>query len=176
MEKINLIDDSLPMCHSTGLYSSLIEGCWTLNRQGNRFYYDSNTRLTKEFSKDYGLEMLGEILKEASNYIDMDLMEVSEAYANLYTNETVTTIHTDHWDEDAVTILYFVTPEWETNWGGEILFFQEDKEVEGGFSYKPNRMMIFPSNKPHRVATVSSSAKMPRISIALKLVKKEGLC
>jgi Rps23 Pro-64 3,4-dihydroxylase Tpa1-like proline 4-hydroxylase len=172
MNKINLIDNSLPLCHATGLYGTLLEGSWALNRQGNRFYPDNNTRLTKDFTSTSDMELLVEILKEASNYIDMELMEVSEAYANLYTNETVTTIHTDHWDSDAITVLYFATPEWEINWGGEIVFFSEDKELEGGFSYRPNRLMIFPSNTPHRVATVSPSARLPRMSIAIKLVKK----
>jgi Rps23 Pro-64 3,4-dihydroxylase Tpa1-like proline 4-hydroxylase len=171
-EKIILIDDCLPICHLNGIYGHLIESDWSLKRQGNRFYHDNNNRLTKDFSIDDDLYILSEAIKEISIHINMSMFEISEVYANLYTNETVTTIHTDHYDKQALTALYFVTPEWEVNWGGELLFFSNDKEIESGLTYKPNRMIIFPSNTPHKVCTVSSSAKSPRLSLAFKLIRK----
>lgn len=170
MRDLKVIDNFLPVAHLTGFFSELLEANWNLGRNSSRLFHKDNNRLTITFNQEYmdKSPIILAIIDSLKNLLEKNL-DVLEGYANLYTHETVTAFHTDHWDDDAYTALFFVTPHWEDNWGGELMLFSDDKECSGGCVYKPNRLLMFPSNVAHRVCGVSSIAEQPRISITLKV-------
>jgi Rps23 Pro-64 3,4-dihydroxylase Tpa1-like proline 4-hydroxylase len=167
---LKVTDNFLPVAHLTGFFSELLEANWSLGRGSSRLFHKANNRLTITLATEYleknhlMLLMIGALKEQLESDV-----EVLEGYANLYTHETVTTLHTDHWDDDAYTALLFITPHWEDNWGGELMLFSDDKECSGGCVFEPNRLALFPSNVAHRVCGVSSIAEQPRISVTLKV-------
>ena len=68
-----------------------------------------------------------------------------------------------------ITIVYFVHPQWDFLWGGELLIFDKSKEnVTGGTFPIPNRAVVFPSYLPHRAVAVTRISPSMRISIAFQ--------
>ena len=60
------------------------------------------------------------------------------------------TTHTDSIGQNDRTIIWMVNPEWENNWGGEFQITTSDGIVVDSFDYVPGRIIILPSNIPHR--------------------------
>ena len=63
------------------------------------------------------------------------------------------TLHIDSSPIDitAKTYMLMVNPVWEKEWGGKFQLYSEDKsKVLEEYDYVPGRIIIFPSNLPHR--------------------------
>lgn len=59
------------------------------------------------------------------------------------------TTHIDSDNPNDLTIMVMTTPKWEKDWGGEFQLMSEDGVVEE-YEYKPGRVLVIPSNHPHR--------------------------
>ncbi|WAT18023.1 2OG-Fe(II) oxygenase [Aurantiacibacter sp. MUD11] len=57
-----------------------------------------------------------------------------------------------------------LTPQWRTEWGGQLLFHDADGDVERGLSPKFNVINLFTVPRMHSVAPVSEFAGAPRLS------------
>ena len=69
---------------------------------------------------------------------------------NLQTQGMDGTTHTDSFEKDDATILFMVNPIWNKEWGGEFQILDESENVIEEYDYKPGRILIFPSDAPHR--------------------------
>lgn len=58
-----------------------------------------------------------------------------------------------------------LTPDWRPDWGGQLLFFDEDGDVTGGFSPGFNVLNVFTVPVSHSVAMVTPFAGAPRYSV-----------
>jgi Rps23 Pro-64 3,4-dihydroxylase Tpa1-like proline 4-hydroxylase len=73
--------------------------------------------------------------------------------------------HTDKNKKDnALTFLYYMNLKWDKDWGGETLFCNSNGDVEIAMEYKPNRVIIFDSNIPHKPSAISADANPYRFT------------
>ena len=69
---------------------------------------------------------------------------------------------------DVVTILFYINLKWDINGGGETLFCNSEGEVEIAVSFKPNRMVVFPSYLLHKASTQDIDMKELRYVLVSK--------
>lgn len=82
------------------------------------------------------------------------------------------TIHTDSSSPDSYTALYYPHLEWHPNWGGETVFFDDGQtDIVASVFPKPNRLILFPGNKPHVARGVSRTCPALRITLMFKTEK-----
>ena len=130
---------------------------------------DRQTRFSHPFDPkkqcDYVYERITEKILSIVDY----QLECVHSYVNFYDFSTPTVIHPDvDFTNIGVTALFFTTRKWDPNWGGEIIFYDDQYEVSQAVSYKPNRVLFFDSGLLHGVKQPSVNAQLPRYSIAFK--------
>lgn len=77
---------------------------------------------------------------------------------------------TAHGDEDAdhsrlYAFVLNLTPEWRADWGGVLMFHDEDGHIAEGYVPKFNALNVFAVPQTHSVSAVSRLARGPRLSI-----------
>lgn len=78
-------------------------------------------------------------------------------------------IHTDAQPgANELTALWFLAAEWNPDWGGETLFFNEARDAEFVVSPRPGRLVIFDGSIPHAGRAPSRACLVPRYSFAMK--------
>lgn len=78
--------------------------------------------------------------------------------------------HTDSLPEqDDLTALWFIAPEWNAEWGGETLFFNAEMDVEVAVSPKPGRLVVFDGRITHVGRPPNRICYAPRYTLAFKL-------
>lgn len=70
---------------------------------------------------------------------------------------------------DNVTVLYFVNREWERDWGGEIVFYDEADEAVAAVSPRPGRVVLFRGAAVHRVGVPQRQCHMERLTLVYML-------
>ena len=91
---------------------------------------------------------------------DIRLNNLMRAYVNLFLPNEKPYFHTDG---NVTTCLFYFTPEYNIDEGGETQFYVQDKIM--GVLPKPCRMVMFDGNLMHRATSYRSN---PRITVALK--------
>lgn len=74
-----------------------------------------------------------------------------------------------HRDESAVTVLYYANLKWESDWGGETIYFDEDSDARVVVSPRPGRLVVARGPILHRGNVPARDCPEPRLTIALKL-------
>jgi len=99
-------------------------------------------------------------------------------YANCNPYGTNAYIHADDGD---YTCVYYPALEWNSEWEGGTCFYDfkdfkgTDGEVYGSYdairyvTYRPNRIIMFPAQIPHRGMPVDKICHVPRYVVAMKL-------
>ena len=70
--------------------------------------------------------------------------------------------------DDVLSVLYCVNSEWDPNWGGELLFFNQDLEATACVSYRPGRAILFPANLFHRANVPYRQCTETRFSLSIR--------
>lgn len=68
-----------------------------------------------------------------------------------------------------ITILIYCNKEWEINWAGETLFFDENNEISGGVIPKPGRVVVMYEDPYHVGRSVSRICPSDRRVLVFKL-------
>lgn len=90
-------------------------------------------------------------------------------YGNAHTYGTEGYCHKDNDDtENYFTTIYYGHPQWNCNWGGELLFFDENDEVIDSVVAKPGRIIHFHGAIKHKVSSVSRECPALRVSYVIK--------
>lgn len=93
------------------------------------------------------------------------------AYCNLSTYGDMLFTHTDaHPNAEGLTALWYIAPRWDTEWGGETLFFDDAGDAQFVVSPRPGRLVIFDGCICHAGRPPSRICTMPRLTFALKFV------
>jgi len=109
------------------------------------------------------------IPEEIKTKHNMDLDHLTHTLINLTTPGDVHHSHTDNYDSRNLTVLYYVNPEWNVEWGGDTLFLdQETENIEFASQFKPGRLVVFDPRIPHLIRPSTTLAPQYRFSIALK--------
>lgn len=65
-----------------------------------------------------------------------------------------------------VAYVYNLTPDWHPDWGGNLMFYDDNKNVVDVFVPKFNSLSLFAVGAQHAVALVSPFARRPRLAIS----------
>ena len=76
-----------------------------------------------------------------------------------------------HTDDGDYTFLYYPNPIWEMDWGGHLIFSEDNKEPTKIVGYKPNRAIMFPSHITHYADGTHRYYTGFRVSLAYKFIK-----
>ena len=71
-------------------------------------------------------------------------------------------------DRKGYTILYYANKKWDTNYGGETLFYDENLEIIAAVKPKPGRFVVFDSKIFHSARPPQSGCPYNRYTIAIK--------
>jgi hypothetical protein len=74
-----------------------------------------------------------------------------------------------HRDLSAVTVLYYANLMWETDWGGETIYFDDNNDAQIVVSPRPGRMVISRGATLHRGTVPTRDCPQQRLTIAYKL-------
>ena len=74
-----------------------------------------------------------------------------------------------HRDLSAVTVLYYANLFWETDWGGETIYFDDNNDAQIVVSPRPGRMVVSRGAILHRGTVPTRDCKQARLTIAYKL-------
>lgn len=74
--------------------------------------------------------------------------------------------------DECLTLLYYVNCDWDINWGGETLFYNNDlSNIEYTSLFKPGRIIIFDGAIPHSARPQTFSSNQYRFTLACKFIK-----
>ena len=68
-----------------------------------------------------------------------------------------------------LTALWFLSTEWDPEWGGETMFFDASGDAMFCASPKPGRLVVFDGAIPHAGRPPSRICYKPRYTFAIKL-------
>lgn len=169
---VKVIDGALNYGYIVPVYEFVLGLPYSMNSSSSNPYFKRNNKPVSQLTK----EQINSL--DLSLFIEQEIkarekgLVLERCYANVYESHTPTIIHADHFQQEAVTIIYMATPYWDMNWGGELIFY-ESNEAKDAVSFVPGRIVIFPAYIQHKVAAVSPIAEMPRLTIAYKYYKRE---
>lgn len=91
------------------------------------------------------------------------------SYANGHTYGSDGSVHTDSVAPNSYTVIYYPHERWSPNWGGETVFFNQEKtDIISSVYPRPNRMVAFPGTIPHVARGVSRICPLMRITLMYK--------
>ncbi len=92
------------------------------------------------------------------------------AYTNYAAFGDMLYTHTDcRPDQRELTALWFLSTQWEPEWGGETMFFDASGDAMFCTSPKPGRLVVFDGAIPHVGRPPSRICYTPRYTFAIKL-------
>jgi hypothetical protein len=96
-----------------------------------------------------------------------DAIAFADAHASRYSPGHFLTTHDDRIDQQGRRAAYVLnlTPEWRSDWGGLLLFFDGQGNVERGYTPGFNTLNIFAVPQPHNVTCVTPLAAAPRYAV-----------
>jgi SM-20-related protein len=101
----------------------------------------------------------GEVLRDQRAYVN------SSVYGDVYYTHRDCSAHRDH-----VTVLYYVDPDWQMDWGGETIFYDDDYESQLVVTPRAGRMVISRGAILHRGTVPTRACHEERHTIAYKLL------
>lgn len=91
------------------------------------------------------------------------------SYCNFAAYGDMLFIHTDAQPGSReLTVLWFIAPEWNPEWGGETLFFNTALDAEYVVSPRPGRLVVFDGAIPHVGRPPNRICFAPRYTFAMK--------
>lgn len=94
---------------------------------------------------------------------------LARCYANAMPGGVEGGLHLDSNVETHLTSIYYPHPEWNPNWGGETLMFNETgDEIVAAIYPRPNRLVVFAGTIPHVARPMSRKRPELRITLMFK--------
>lgn len=94
----------------------------------------------------------------------------NRAYTNYASYGDVLYTHTDCLPHKrGLTALWFLSTEWDPEWGGETMFFDASSDAMFCVSPKPGRLVVFDGAIPHAGRPPTRICYKPRYTFAIKL-------
>lgn len=113
------------------------------------------------------LRALWEIVDEN---ITLGRCGIERMYVNAYGYGDCPTVHVDNAAEGHFTVLYYANHEWNYNWSGETVFYNEAKdEIIRAVYPRPGRIVVFDARIPHVAREPNRICPVVRYTIAIKL-------
>jgi hypothetical protein len=91
------------------------------------------------------------------------------AYTNVASYGDMLFTHTDCLpDQHDLTALWYLCEEWDLEWGGETMFYDESNEVACAVRPRPGRLVVFDGAIKHAGRPPSRICYVPRYTFAIK--------
>ncbi|MGE5626402.1 MAG: 2OG-Fe(II) oxygenase [Bacillota bacterium] len=122
--------------------------------------------------KEVGLRLpvYGPMMEAAKDIAPGRDYRIYRCYCNHASYGDMLFTHTDcKPDQDDLTALWYIAPEWDVEWGGETLFFNAMKDAEAVVSPRPGRLVIFDGKLLHAGRPPNRACYAPRYTLAYKL-------
>ena len=101
--------------------------------------------------------------------------DLHRAYCNVALFGDMLVTHTDSAPEaNLVTALWYICTDWDAEWGGETLFFDQHKDAALVVSPRPGRVVLFDGAIPHVGRPPNRICYEPRFSVAIKFRPPAG--
>ena len=100
-------------------------------------------------------------------------LKVVRQYANGHTYGQGGQPHRDDSREGTFTLLYYPMLEWQPEWEGETLFFDDRRQIIRSITPVPNSAILFDSRTLHAGRAPSRSYSGLRVTVAFKLESTE---
>jgi SM-20-related protein len=71
--------------------------------------------------------------------------------------------------EQHVTALYYANPEWQPDWGGETIYYNDEEDAELAITPRPGRLVIARGAVLHRGNVPARNCYEERYTLAYKL-------
>lgn len=177
-KKIVIIDNLYNYSEISGIHKWVINSPFRIaNADADDVQDISDKRLVCPF--DYNILHDIKVFDEKKlniigRHISEEKFKVALSYINLGLKGDKYRAHSDHyWANDAKTLLFYANKEWDKNWGGETVFFDDNREeIEYVTPFIPGRLIIFDSDIPHMAKEQSSLGPQYRFTIAVKYILK----
>ncbi|MDX1514591.1 MAG: 2OG-Fe(II) oxygenase [Gammaproteobacteria bacterium] len=118
---------------------------------------------------------LRRLWQTVDEHINEGACEIERMYVNAYNYGDCPTIHTDRSEEGYYTVLYYANEEWDANWSGETVFYNDARnEIVKSVFPKPGRIVAFDSRIPHVAREPNRICPVVRYTIAIKLAPRQG--
>jgi hypothetical protein len=101
----------------------------------------------------------GEVLRDQRAYVN------SSVYGDSYYIHRDCSAHRNH-----VTVLYYVNLSWQTDWGGETIFYDDDQEAQLAVMPRAGRIVVSRGAILHRGTVPTRACNEERYTIAYKLL------
>jgi len=116
------------------------------------------TRLMADFMATLG--RVAEEMFEGERYRPQRAYVNHSVYGDLYRM---------HRDLSATTVLYYANLSWETDWGGETIYFDDNNDAQIVVSPLPGRLVVARGAILHRATVPTRDCPVERLTIAYKL-------
>ena len=107
----------------------------------------------------------GIIKLKIQKYIKQNLTYI-RSHVNGQTSGQVSKFHVDYESPGTYTVVVFTEKNWDTQWGGEFVFYNKDKNEYNYTTYIPNRGVLVPANYEHYGTSPNPSTSNLRTSVA----------
>lgn len=118
------------------------------------------------------LSALGSHYKHAMGAGDVEL-KVFHAYAASLRYGDFTLGHQDCESPKCLTFLYYANLHWDSDWGGETLFYDEHWDARLAVTPKPGRLVLFHANMHHRTGVPLRDCPHSRLTVSVFLRDRE---
>lgn len=96
--------------------------------------------------------------------------ELQRAYCNKIRNTDTPQSHRDSKYDVDFTVLYYVNKNYDYEWGGETIFYDDYGDATLAVTARPGRIVFFPGNILHSARPFLMHVTEPRYTIAFKYV------
>jgi SM-20-related protein len=117
-----------------------------------------------------GVPALRALWESVEKSITRGAYALERMYVNAYSYGDCPTVHQDNSAEGHFTVLYYANHEWNFNWSGETVFYNEARdEIIRAVYPRPGRIVVFDSRIPHVAREPNRICPVVRYTIAMKL-------
>lgn len=94
--------------------------------------------------------------------------KLDRSYCNVALFGDMLFTHVDTNEEGSYTALWYISERWDVEWGGETLFFNNQKDAELAVSPRPGRVVLFDGRILHTGRPPNRICLESRFTVALK--------
>jgi hypothetical protein len=127
-----------------------------------------------DIGKPSSLPLIGELFATAvaatAELYPSNTLELHRAHCNAQPYGDMQYPHTDL--EPGATALYYVNHRWQTQWLGETIFYDDNREPMYAVYPKPGRLAVFNGDILHRGGVPSRECYEPRLTVAFKFFRR----
>lgn len=130
--------------------------------------------LNKDFFNDVPY-FLHNIFKKLNEIYPGQAYNIERIIGICWTMSNKIAIHGDSDSDERLTVLYHANYEWNSEWGGANLFYNDQiTDIAKAVQYVPGRLVVFDSRIPHSVSTINEKKLRFTISLLLKKINYDN--